>query len=250
MCAHNVVVHRVLRERGEVAAKVAATVLTVGGARAGGRSWADLGLERARLGTGIGWGLATAPVLLLSVGAAASWPRTRPAFDDDRVRDLDTGQAAWQLAVRIPLATAVHEEVLFRGVLPAVLAQAVGARRARLGAALLFGLWHVLPTWDLARGNALASSDAPAGDAPARWRRTASAAGAVVITTVAGLGFGWLRDRSGSIAAPIVTHLVLNDAAFVTGLLAQRRLARRGPTPTPTAHVGAARPRTVVDDQA
>ncbi len=47
--------------------------------------------------------------------------------------------------------------------------------------------------------------------------------GDVVATTVGGIGFGWLRLRSGSIAAPTIAHATLNGAAYLATRLRRER---------------------------
>jgi membrane protease YdiL (CAAX protease family) len=41
----------------------------------------------------------------------------------------------------------------------------------------------------------------------------------VVVTTGAGLIFIWLRERSGSLLAPILAHAGLNASAFAFGAM-------------------------------
>jgi membrane protease YdiL (CAAX protease family) len=50
----------------------------------------------------------------------------------------------------------------------------------------------------------------------------------VLATGAAGWLFGWLADRCGSLAAPILVHLAINEAGAVAALGVQRhgRLAR------------------------
>ncbi|EUA23380.1 CAAX protease self-immunity family protein [Mycobacterium xenopi 4042] len=45
----------------------------------------------------------------------------------------------------------------------------------------------------------------------------------ILVTGVAGWLFGWLADRSGSLAAPMLTHLAINETAAVAALTIQRR---------------------------
>jgi uncharacterized protein len=44
---------------------------------------------------------------------------------------------------------------------------------------------------------------------------------AAVSTTVAGLGFGWLRDRSGSVLAPALLHWTTNGSGYLAAALTQ-----------------------------
>jgi membrane protease YdiL (CAAX protease family) len=43
--------------------------------------------------------------------------------------------------------------------------------------------------------------------------------GAVAFTAVAGLGFVWLRERSGSLVAPVCAHAMVNSSAYLLGWL-------------------------------
>ena len=42
-------------------------------------------------------------------------------------------------------------------------------------------------------------------------------AGNVAVTGAAGAVFGWLRLRSGSVLAPLLAHVALNDSALLAG---------------------------------
>ena len=111
--------------------------------------------------------------------------------------------------VRIPLETALAEEVIFRGVL-----LGLGLRsRSRIGAvvssSIWFGLWHVYPTLgSLGRGG----GGGVVGDQP--HHVGGATAGVVAATAGAGVLFAVLRLRSGSVAAPVIAHAALNMAAF------------------------------------
>jgi len=43
------------------------------------------------------------------------------------------------------------------------------------------------------------------------------------VTGVAGWVFGWLAERSGSVLAPMLAHLAVNEAGAVAALAVQRR---------------------------
>ena len=75
----------------------------------------------------------------------------------------------------------------------------------------VFGLWHVRPTVEALRVNE-----------PAASRRAAAGpvAAAVAGTAAAGLLLSWLRERSGSLAAPILLHLTANCGAALAARFA------------------------------
>jgi hypothetical protein len=125
------------------------------------------------------------------VAVAAVLPASRRFFADRRVADVGRGEAAYDLTVRIPLATALAEELLFRGALLALFRQRRSEAAAVLWSSLLFGAWHVLPTLDDYQGNPASELIAD----PRRGRRLAVLATALS-TAGAGVVFARLRLRS------------------------------------------------------
>jgi uncharacterized protein len=178
-------------------------------ARLDGCSWSELGFGSAR--PGLRWGLAAAAVALPCYAVAAALPTTRPAFLDSRAAGLSGAEVLVRSLVRIPLGTALLEEVGFRGVLYAMLARRRGVRAGVLASSLAFGLWHVLPSMGLYRDNAAVHDLAGSG----RFGGAAAVAGAVAVTTLAGVAFCELRRRSGSLLAPFLLHWALNAGGLV-----------------------------------
>jgi uncharacterized protein len=179
-------------------------------ARATGLSASELGLAPDRLVRGVWWGIAAAGVVA-AVLAAALVVRDQvgpvAALLGDQRAALPADQLAYQAGFRIPVGTALFEEVAFRGVLLAVLARSLRPWGAVAVSSALFGFWHVAPTIVALRINAVPAAS-PEG--------IATIAGAVVVTSIAGVLFCWLRLRSGSLAAPILAHWATN----ALGLLA------------------------------
>lgn len=177
-------------------ANVLLTAVVLGVAWVGGLRAADLGLRRASLGQGFVYGGVVAGVVLAGlVAAVLVVPR---AFRDDRV-DVGLGTMLFEVLVEIPLATVMFEEVAFRGVLLGLLRKRLPTWPAVVVSAALFGLWHVDGVLHRHEGPGLA----------------AAVAGTVAATTVAGLGFAWLRVRSDSLVAPMLAHWATNALAFV-----------------------------------
>jgi len=100
-------------------------------ARHWGRSWSDLGLDPADAGRGLRAGVTTVLPAAGVLAAMAITPALRPLLRDERVTDASGREAAYQLLVRIPLATAVAEEVLFRGALLGMTGAALAVLRLR-----------------------------------------------------------------------------------------------------------------------
>ena len=167
---------------------------------------ADLGLERRDAARGLAYGAALWAVVALVLVAAAALPATRDALQDDGTI-VSTGAMLRRTLIVIPLGTALLEEAAFRGVLLGLLDRVTSAGRALVASAVVFGLWHLLPVW---RGGGAGEL----GDADGAGRFGAVAA-TFVATFVAGLAFGWLRQRSTSLIAPIAAHLATNSVVFV-----------------------------------
>ncbi len=208
--AYNVAISQVTSGIGYVMANTGTAALSVIAARNCGVSWADMGMCPDRRGRGIRIGLITALPAAAVVGLGAVVPATRGFFQDERATGGGTRHVLFETLVRIPLGTALPEEVIFRGALLGLFTQRRSPAAAASMSSILFGAWHVLPTLRTLPLN-------PAGArAHGNPRRTAGAVlAAVTATTLAGYGLAWLRFRSGSIAAPVVAHAALNGAAYL-----------------------------------
>jgi uncharacterized protein len=182
-------------------------------ARRRGFGWRSLGFGRRQAGPGLRWGGGVAAVVGAGLAVAVSVPGLRPLLADDRLAGVGTGEAAYRALFRIPLGTALFEEVAFRGVLLAVWARHRGMREAVIGSSALFGIWHVVPT--------LHALDANQPDASG-VALTAGVAGGVAVTAVAGLGFCFLRLRSDSVLAPFLAHVATNSFATIASVAAAR----------------------------
>ncbi|MGI9603730.1 MAG: CPBP family intramembrane glutamic endopeptidase [Acidimicrobiales bacterium] len=194
----------------EVAVLVGAAVLAVYAALRRGYSTGELGLAADDVGAGIRLGGPVALLVLAGVVVAALVPATREFFDDDRFVDIGAGEVFVEAALRIPLVTALGEELLFRSVLLAILLAGLGPWRAVLGSSLVFGLWHVLTTIGDLDGNEV-SADFSA------WEASLGVVVVVLVTGGAGVLFAWLRLRSNSVVAPWLVHTAFNTSAYVTG---------------------------------
>jgi membrane protease YdiL (CAAX protease family) len=185
-------------------ANLGATGTALAAAAASGLTADDLGLGRGRLGAGLRCGAAPSGALAAGWILLAAVPASRPALADQRITSLSWPQVAYQVAVRIPVGTVLWEEVAFRGVLQAFLRRVLPAPAALAVTAAVFGIWHVRPTVGALRINQLTTN-----------RRTVagSVAGGVAGTAAAGLLLCWLRERSGSLAAPVLLHLSANCGA-------------------------------------
>ena len=115
-------------------------------------------------------------------------------------RELPASASSW-LVLQIPLGTVWGEEAAFRAAMAAVAARVYGTSGGRLLQAAAFGLSHI--------------ADARATGEPVLPT--------VLATGGAGWVFGWLAERSGSLTAPMLAHLAINEAAAAAALTIRRR---------------------------
>ena len=179
-------------------------------ARGAGTTWDAMGMSADRLRRGAGVGGLIGIVIVALFFAAVMLPAAREAFRDDRIIDGSIGLSLYHALIRVPIGTALYEEVLFRGIVFGMLARRTSPLVAALWSSLLFGVWHVLPALDAIETN-------PIGDAfGGSWEPVVAA---VISTFVAGMVFVWIRLYSGSILAPIIVHVASNSTAIVASAL-------------------------------
>lgn len=159
-------------------------------------SGASHGLRPPELWTGLRWGSAVAAPVVLAVAAGTV---IRPVRAGMAERTLPASAGHW-LLLRIPVGTVWTEEVAYRAALGTAAKRAFGAPGGRLVAAAVFGLSHV-------------------PDARAAGE---SVPATVLVTAAAGWAFDWLYVKSGSLAAPMLAHLAVNEAGAVGALAVQR----------------------------
>lgn len=221
LLSYSAVLNRLLPPRVHVPANLVAAGLATWIVRRDGASWDDLGLAPSRIPGGVRTGVAAAVPIAVTTAALAAAPPTRRHFEDTRV--LETPNPLYELALRIPVGTALCEELLFRGALLAVLERHGSRRAAAAISSAFFGLWHVLPTLDARAANSdratLNSETHPA----------LLILGTIGTTALAGYVFATLRRRSGSIVAAVLAHSAVNASGFIAARMNRRRLGATHP---------------------
>jgi uncharacterized protein len=162
---------------------------------------ARLGLAGPRLRAGVRLGSTPGAVAATAIAASTAVPVVRLSMIS---RDRPASARLW-LGWSIPVGTVWAEEATFRAALATVAAQGFGPSAGRLLQATAFGLSHI--------------ADARATGEPVM--------ATVLATGIAGWLFGWLAERAGSLAAPMLVHLAINEAGAVAALTVQRRHARQ-----------------------
>ena len=183
-------------------------------ARRRGFSWGEMGFSTQRIGDSLKWGLGLGLALVAPAFLALALPEEAVTLEDPRVGpDVSYADLAFRTLVRIPLGTALFEEVAFRGVLYGVWARQAGIRWAFVGSALAFALWHVRPTFELMEGIDVLSNP---------FLLALGVLGGVLATVLAGLFFNWLRLKTGGIYGPVLTHWLVNALGALAAFLYAR----------------------------
>lgn len=214
---YNPTVNLLLPDASHVPANLAVAGLLVWMAWKAGATLDNLGLRADMAGRGLLVGGIVAGVVAAGVVVTTAVPQTREFFADDRFIGVGTAEMMYEVLIRIPLGTVAAEELLFRGVVVGLLLRRWPLWVAATAAAVLFGLWHVIPVFDSIDTN-------PAGDlVSGPWAVFGSVAGTVLFTGFVGYGFTWLRFRGNSLVAPILAHVATNSFGYIAGWMVVTR---------------------------
>lgn len=188
-----------------------------------GNSWTDMGLGWSYLLPGLVWGAACIGLITAVYLIGSAFKKTRTAFHDERMSDLSGGRMVFQALVEVPFGTVLLEEIAFRAVLFSMLVRRVGLVWGIVISALLFGLWHILPSIGTHEQNPALGSVVGEG----RRGNVLAVALSVLTTSVAGVLFNGLRLVSGSVLAPMGFHWATNGLGYAFSWLLIRERDRR-----------------------
>jgi membrane protease YdiL (CAAX protease family) len=201
---------RLLPKRFQVPASLAgASVMSVLAAKKGA-DFKHQGLSADDAARGVVFGVAAAIPIAAVIGAGHSFGPSRALYKSNHALTASTGRAAYEVCVRIPLGTALPEEIVFRGAVLGLLSRQHGRLRATAISSLLFGLWHIAPVLTSPEGSLPFDRHRLLG-------RTTWILGSIVATAASGFLLCWLRFRSASIVAPWMAHTAANATGFAVG---------------------------------
>ena len=143
-------------------------------------------------------------------------------MQDERVKDMSVSTIVYQAFVEVPFGTVLLEEIAFRSVLFSMLVRRYGLVWGIVWSAIIFGLWHVLPSWGTHEKSAALGSVVGKG---ARGNIFAILL-SVFTTAIAGVLFALLRVFSGSVLAPMGLHWATNGLGYMFSWVINR-LRRR-----------------------
>jgi membrane protease YdiL (CAAX protease family) len=209
----NVVVNEVLNPAWYIPFNLALLGVTLVVARRAGTTWTSMGLRRDRATRGFRVGVVIVSGVAGGKLLVLTHTSNNEILRDDRFVGSSVGLLLFHALIRIPLGTALYEEVLFRSVIFGMLVRRYTPLKAAIGSSLLFGLWHILPILDVVRTN-------PAG---ARFDGFTGTSIAVVVgvsvTFVAGLALLWIRLFANSILASVIVHVGTNSTVIIAAIV-------------------------------
>jgi membrane protease YdiL (CAAX protease family) len=209
----NIIVNEVLNPAWYIPFNLVLLGLTLLIARRAGTTWTSMGLRRDRATRGLKLGVMIVAGVAVAMFLALALSSINEILHDDRFVDSSVGLLLFHALIRIPLGTALYEEVLFRSVIFGMLVRRYTPLRAAIWSSLLFGLWHILPILDVIRTN-------PSGS---RFGGITGTSIAVVVgvsvTFVAGLALLWIRLFANSILASVIVHVGTNSTVILAAIV-------------------------------
>jgi membrane protease YdiL (CAAX protease family) len=109
----------------------------------------------------------------------------------------------WRLGAELTIATALSEEILFRGILQALFNRALDTTRALIATNVIFALWHLAVNALTLQQNALVLPLIPTAFAQA-----IGYLGSLLAVGIGGVILSVLRERTNHLAGSITAHWV------------------------------------------
>jgi membrane protease YdiL (CAAX protease family) len=164
-------------------------------------SLGDIGLSRARLGSGLRYAIVA--IAVIAVVFLILYLINQNIFRDSRY-DQSLGSALKSALFILPIQIVLFEELAFRGVMPSLIKNLGGSFLITvIFSALLFGLWHI--------------ASAPKGELLGKQHVSSLLVIALIFlaTSAGGALLYLLRYKSGSLVAPIAVHWFVNGLAII-----------------------------------
>jgi membrane protease YdiL (CAAX protease family) len=128
---------------------------------------------------------------------------------------LSVAGFVWRVGVEATIATALTEEIIFRGVLQTLFARSLGIVRAVTATTIVFVLWHLVTN-----ALTLGQNTVTLPLLPSTVSQALGYFGSLLVVGVAGLVFSIVRIRIGSLVGSVMAHWV--SVAAITIFLFMR----------------------------
>jgi membrane protease YdiL (CAAX protease family) len=174
-------------------------------------SWAEVGFNGVHWKRSAGIGVLCGLVLAIPLLMILAFPIlfAEPVRYRE-IQNLDVRGLLWRLGVELTIATAITEEVLFRGILQALFKRALSSTPALISTNVVFALWHL-------GVNALSlQQNMPVLPLlPAAVTQVIGYLGSLIAVGFGGMIFSVLRERTNHLAASITMHWITVAALTV-----------------------------------
>ncbi len=175
-------------------------------------SWAEIGLlSEGNWKRSAASGILTGLVLAVPLVVFLAFPfmLAQPVRYRE-IQDLDVTGLFWRLAIEVSIATALTEEILFRGILQALFKRSLNTPQALISTNVVFALWHLAINAFSVNQNAMVLSLIPTVAT-----QVIGYLGSLVVVGIGGLIFSVLRERTNHLAGSIVVHWVVVAAVTI-----------------------------------
>jgi membrane protease YdiL (CAAX protease family) len=119
------------------------------------------------------------------------------------IQGLDAFGLLWRLGAELTIATALTEEILFRGILQALFKRSLGVTQALISTNVVFAFWHLVINALSIQQNMVVLPLVPLAAA-----QLIGYLGSLLAVGMAGLILSILRERTGHLAGSVVVHWV------------------------------------------
>jgi membrane protease YdiL (CAAX protease family) len=126
------------------------------------------------------------------------------------IQDLDVIGLLWRLGVELTIATALTEEILFRGILQALFKRSLNTTQALISTNTVFALWHLVANALSAQQNALVLPLLPTAVA-----QIIGYLGSLIVVGIGGVVLSVLRERTNHLAGSIAMHWIVVAAMTI-----------------------------------
>lgn len=212
---YGILLTKIVPRRAHISINLFATISVIGLGLLLGLSPKEMGLTVAGASNMILVTILVSVAIFIGTFLLSKIPFLRQFFLGESFAEAKKRTIFYEAGFRIPFGTALIEETLFRGVLLGVLLQTHSTLQAVLIAAIVFGIWHIAPTTNSLEENTAVQQALKQN----KYRKFSSVLGVVLVTTIAGIFFGWLRVVTGTIITTWLIHWTINSSGTVVAAI-------------------------------
>jgi membrane protease YdiL (CAAX protease family) len=167
-------------------------------------SWAEIGLSGRQWRRSVVFGMVSGLAFAVPLVTFLAFPflLARPVHYRE-IQNLDAVGLVWRLGVELTIATALTEEILFRGILQVLFKHSLNPTPALISTNVVFALWHLVANALSLQQNVLVLPLIPTFAA-----QVIGYLGSLIVVGIGGLVLSVLRERTSHLAGSIALHWV------------------------------------------